>query len=167
MVKHLEVFASPADSMFVWSVNGKEVQRGNGKNKLSYTLKPGNVHIRVILEYNGVAVPGQQQECQIQVESATPSQMNIKTGTSVPFDTRYFKGYNKYTWYLDRECSSGTEWTHSFGKAGNYRVELIAECFRIKIRKNMPTKGKLSMYMFNDNRHDLNEQVPYLESYFE
>ncbi len=128
MVKHLEVFASPADSMFVWSVNGKEVQRGNGKNKLSYTLKPGNVHIRVILEYNGVAVPGQQQECQIQVESATPSQMNIKTGTSVPFDTRYFKGYNKYTWYLDGEnVSSGTEWTHSFGKAGNYRVELIAE----------------------------------------
>ncbi len=128
VVKHLEVFASPADSMFVWSVNGKEVLRGNGKNTFSYTLKPGNFHFRVILEHNGEAVPGQQQECQIQVESTKPSQMNIKAGSSVPFDAQHFKGYNKYTWYLDGEnVSSETTWTHTFGKAGNYRVEIIAE----------------------------------------
>lgn len=113
-----------SDREFVWKVDGKTVQFGEGPHVFEYTfLDNGYYSISYTERAKGVAVAGDTAMVQVIPEPAV--EMNITPGTPVAFQGP--PAYASYSWKVDGDIVSRNEtYRQTFNNAGTYAVECIA-----------------------------------------
>lgn len=122
----LSVDATRSDSTFIWYVNGEEVLRGEGQNKLSHYPSPGPLHVKVVLELNGIECAS--HEGRATVSGMEPIPHSIKVGGVLDFKDSLPGGYGRYTWLVDgKNVSSERILKYKCEAPGTLRVEGKAE----------------------------------------